>query len=221
MAQLSSRTANEIISAALRRIGNTTIASDAQVELNNLLDRLYVDLRWPFLKTTVTGTVAALNTSTNLPSDFVDIWDRQSFHIIDPTSLAHLPVTTMSQQQFDTYIYPQNPGVPSKIIVDYNTLTWRLYPVPNKEYNYELVYRTRPARITNFDAVVNFPNDALLEQMIFAWACQFEDDDRADKEFEKAHIMMRQFLKGFNIGTGKNRLMALNQSTFFPPNTMR
>lgn len=215
MAQTTTRTANQIIDIALKRIGNTTIAADARIELNSILDRLYVDFRWPFLKTITTGTIAEGGQDVALPSNFVDLWDRQSLHLIDPDSdNARIPLTTVSQQEYDTYLFPEKQSRPTKVLVDYNTLTWTPYPLPNKEYSYELVYRAKPTQITDFDAVVNFPNEALLEQMIFAWACQFEDDERAMQEMALAEKLMRQFLKSFNVNTGKNGVMALRPSRF-------
>lgn len=214
MAQTSARTGTQIIAAALKKIGNETITAEAQVELNNVLDRLYTDFRWPFLRSFVSGSITAGTTSTALPSDFVDIWDRQSLSIIDPTSNTKLPITTWSVQEYDQLINPSEQGTPQKVLVNYNTMTFRLSPLPNQTYTYEIIYRSKPSRITDFSAVVNFPNDMLLEQYIFAWACGFEDDERAMQEMQVAEKMMRQFLKGFNLNTGKNSRVALSSSRF-------
>jgi len=221
MAQTSARTANEIITTALKRIGNETIIAEARVELNNVLDRLYVDFRWPFLKSFVSGSIAQGATSTALPSDFVDFWDRQSLSLIDASSGQKTPLTVWSQQEYDVYESPAMEGSPVMALVNYNTLTFRLSPLPNDTVNYELFYRSKPTRISNFDAVVNFPNDSLLEQYIFAWACSFEDDERAVQEMQLAEKLMRQFLKGFNVGMGKNNTVALSRNRFSPMGSLR
>ena len=221
MAQTSARTGNQIISAALKRIGNETISAEAQVELNNVLDRLYVDFRWPFLKSFATGSILQGATSTALPSDFVDLWDRQSLSIIDVETGGKVPITTWAQQEYDLYNSPQSQGESMMVLVNYNTLTFRLSPLPNQNYTYELVYRAKPARVTNFDVVVNFPNDMLLEQYIFAWACSFEDDERAMQEMQTAERLMRQFLKGHNLSTGKNNKVALVPTRFSPMGNFR
>ena len=228
MAQTTIKTANQIIDLALRRIGNTTIVEDAQAELNNILDRLYADFKWPFLKQTATGTVAAGDSEIALPSDFIDLWDRQSFHLTQapvPTngSAAWWPVTTISQQELDAIWYrdfttpPDDStcwGAPGRVLIDYNNLTFTLYPWPNRAYDYEIVYRAKYVQITNFDLPVNFPNEALLTQLLFAWACQFEDDERAMQEMALGEKLLRQFLKSFNQGTGKNNRMMLQPTRF-------
>ena len=221
MAQTSARTANQIINAALKRIGNETISAEAQVELNNVLDRLYVDFRWPFLKSFVSGTISQGATSTALPTDFVDLWDRHSLSVIDLSSENKIPITVWSQQEYDLYDSPSSDGTPKVVLVNYNTLTFRLSPLPNQNYGYELFYRAKPTRITNFDAVVNFPNDQLLEQYIFAWACSFEDDERAMGEMQMAEKLMRQFLKSYNVGTGKNSKVSLSPNKFSPMGSFR
>lgn len=215
MAQVTIKTANQIIDLALRRIGNTTITADAQAELNNILDRLYTDFRWPFLKTIGTGSISEDQTSEPLPSTFVDLWDRQSLHLIDPTTNARIPLETLAQQGYDPLRNPRKSGTPSFVVIDYNTMTWITYPLPNKAYDYEIIYRARPAQITDFDTVINFPNESLLEQLLFAWACDFEDDERANDELAKADRLLRQFLKSFNVNTGKSATMSLRPSRFF------
>lgn len=213
----SARTANQIITSVLKRIGNETITTEAQQALADIVTRLCEDYRWPFLKKTQTGTIAAGATSTALPSDFADFWSEYSVHLVDPDTGTHIPLRTVSQAEYDTYTEPDVAGQASRVVVDWNARTWTTYPLPHKTYNYKLVYKYVPARITNFDTTIDgFPADAVLAQYLFAWACDYEDDDRAAAELQKAQLLCRQYLKRYNISPAKGDVAALSRSAFTP-----
>jgi hypothetical protein len=199
----SAMTGTQIISQALRRIGNETITLDAQFELNNILDRLYDDYRWPFLKQTGTGSINAGQTSEALPANFVDVWGRNSFKFIDSGG-TRVTADIIGQDEFDiSGVTDVQSSGPFKVFIDMNGQTFRTIPLPDQTYTYEVVYRIKPSRISNFALVVNFPNDALLVQLVYTWALQFEDDDRYAVELQVADRMLKTYLKQFNMSVQK------------------
>jgi len=211
----SARTANAIIASVLKRIGNETITTEAQYELANIVTRLCEDYRWPFLRATATGSIVAADDSVALPSTFGDLWSRFSAKLIDTSTGTYLPLQTMSVADYDLLENPATEGQPTHIIIDFNALTFRVYPLPEKTYNYEIIYRQVPARITDFTVVVaGFPNDSLLSQLLFVWACQYEDDDRYMGELAVAEKMLRTYLKRYNLSPTKGATLALAPATF-------
>lgn len=206
----SGRTGTEIISDALKLLGNETLTSEGQVWLNNILDRLYEDYRWPFQEETATGAVAAGSTSIALPSDFADFWDRHGLRLVDDdgNQFSLIPV---SADEFDGLIDPDLSGQPENAYVDLADLVWRPYPVPEQAYTYRLRYKKKPARITNFALTVTFPNDMLLTQAVFVRGLQHEDDDRYVGEAQILEGMIKNFLKGKNVSplkVGKVRFLS-------------
>jgi hypothetical protein len=178
MANTSNLTGTEIITQALAQVGNSAIVLEAQVALNSILDRFYTDYRWPFLRETATGSLSASAYDTALPSNFVDVWNKNSFRITDPdASGSDRPIEIMTQSEYEQLTYQALPGTPTKVVFDYEALTFTLYPRPNKTLSYSLTYRKRFVPITDFDVVINFPNDDLLIQAVFVWALKWEDDD--------------------------------------------
>jgi hypothetical protein len=208
---MSALTANQIISEALTLAGNPSLTTIAQEWLNNILDRLYEDFRWPFLQKIATGNV---DSSNALPADFSDLWNREGLKVIDTTgNMTSLNV--IQADQYDLLTNPSLPGAPTDALFDLNTLTWAPYPLPNTPFTYSLRYKYKPARVTNFDAVVTFPNDALLVQAVYVRALQHEDDARYDVESIVLLNMTKAYLRSFNVSPLKGRNLSLSSRVFF------
>lgn len=210
----SSRTANEIISDALKQLGNETLTDNAEVWLNNFLDRLYEDYRWPFQEKTATGSLTIGATSVDLPDDFVDFWDRNGLRLADEDGNLFRLVPTPADE-FDLLVQPTTTdGPPELALVNLNDMTWQPYPVPDQAYTWRLRYKYKPSRVTDFDTEVTFPNDELLTQAVFVKGLQFEDDDRYVPESQILEMMIRRFRKGFNVSPTKGKSTKFQSQTF-------
>lgn len=209
----SARTANEIISDALKQVGNETLTSEAQTWLANFLDRLYEDYRWPFQEKSASGTVTEGSTSVNLPSDFLDFWDRNGLRLEDEDGNLSRVVPRQADE-FDLLVQPNDEGLPEIALVNLADMTWQPYPTPDKTYTWRLRYKYKPTRISDFDAVVTFPNDELLTQAVFVKALQFEDDDRYATEATILDGMIKRFRKGFNVSPTKGKSLKFQSQTF-------
>lgn len=217
----SARTGTEIISDALKLLGNETISDLGQVWLNNFLDRLYQDYRWAFQEASTTGSLTAGQSSVNLPSDFLDLWTKSSLKIRDEQG-NYQSLFPLSADDFDQIIDPGLVGKPEHALIDMATLTWRPYPLPDvATYTWTLRYKKKPARITDFSQVITFPNDELLTQAVFVKGLQYEDDDRYVKESEVLELMLRRFRKGYNVSPGRNQKMRVQTTTFRTPLNFR
>ncbi len=210
----SARTANEIISSVLKRVGNETISVEAQYAFADIVTRLCEDYRWPFLRATATGSITAGDDSVALPATFGDLWSKFSAKLVDSTSGQFIPLKSMSVEEYDTLEDPDGEGQPTHIIIDFSDLTFRVYPLPAQTYTYAIIYRTIPARISDYDAAVSFPNDQLLSQLLFVWALQFEDDDRYMVELQVADAMLKRYLKRFNVSPTKTATATLSRDKF-------
>jgi hypothetical protein len=210
---MSRLTANQLISAALARIGNDTITLDAQVELQNILDRLYEDYRWPFLKVTVTGSLAAGDSTVTLPADFADTWDRQSFTLYDSSGNL-IANKIIPNQEFELIDTNSSSSSPFRVWHDVENGTLVLDHTTSTAMTYRLIYRKLPDAVVDFDAVVTFPNDSILIQSLFCWTLQFEDDDRYQTELTVLDGMLRRYIKRFNLSPDKDSRVALNPARF-------
>ncbi len=210
----TARTANEIISDALKQIGNETLTTNAQVWLNNFLDRMYEDLKWPFQEESASGSVTEGASTVNLPADFIDFWDRNGLRLQDSDG-NQFRVVPRSADDFDMLVQPTTPGTPEIALVNFADLTWQPYPAPDQTYTWLLRYKKKPARITNFDAVISpFSNDELLFQAVFVKGLQFEDDDRYVPESLVLEKMIKMYKRGFNLSPTKGKTMNLGSQTF-------
>jgi len=211
---MSSRTPNEIISDALKLLGNETLTNEAEVWLNNILDRLYEDYRWPFQEKSVTGSVPAGATSINLPDDFVDFWDRNGLRLVDDNNNISR-IVPIQADTFDLIVQPTVVGAPEFARIDLATMTWQPYPTPDVTYSYRLRYKKRPDRITDFDSdVIVFPNDAVLTQAVFVRGLQQEDDDRYSAELGILQNMIKAYRRGYNVSPTKGTTIRFQSQTF-------
>ena len=205
-------TGNQIISSALSRIGNDTITLEAQTELQLIINRLNEDYKWPFNRVTTTGNITT--STVALPADFVDFWDRFSFSMYDSTG-SLIPAIVIPTQNFE--LSPSAStinGTPSTVWHDVENNQLVLDTTPTTVTTYRLIYRQLPAQISDYDAVVNFPNDSLLIQLLFVWALQFEDDDRYVQELQVVDKMLARYWRRWGISASINSKIAYNPSTF-------
>jgi hypothetical protein len=211
---MSSRTPNQIISDALKLLGNETLTAEAEVWLNNVLDRLYEDFRWPFQEKSATGAIAAGATSIALPDDFVDFWDRNGLRLVDSNNNISRIIPTQADS-FDLIVQDNTIGPPEFARIDLSLMIWQPYPTPDVNYSYRLRYKKRPDRITDFDAdVIVFPNDAILTQAVFIRGLQFEDDDRYPQELQILENMIKKYRRGYNVSPTKGTTVKFQSQTF-------
>jgi hypothetical protein len=211
---MSSRTPNQIISDALKLLGNETVTDEAQVWLNNILDRLYEDYRWPFQEKSASGTMAAGATAIALPTDFADFWDRNGLRLVDDNN-NFSRIVPLQADTFDLQVNPNQVGPPEFARVDMAELEWQPFPVPDVSYGWRLRYKKRPDRITDFNTdVIAFPNDAILTQAVFVRGLQFEDDDRYPQELNILENMLKKYRRGYNVSPTKGTVIKFQSQTF-------
>ena len=213
----SQLTGNQIITQALEQAGNPSLTTLAQTWLNNILDRLYEDSRWPWQEKQLTAVLPAGSTVITLPGDFIDLWNKQGLKLIDQTSGATRSLIFLTHDEYDVISVPTTPGPPTHFEFTYSVgAGWRPFPTPDKDYNYTLRYKFKPARVTNFDATVSFPNDDLLVQAVYVRALQHEDDARYQVEAEVLAKMIGSYLRQFNISPLRGANVAMRVTTFPP-----
>lgn len=211
----SQLTANQIITQALEQAGNPTLTTLAQTWLNNILDRLYEDSRWPWQEKSLTAVLPAGSTVITLPGDFLDLWNTQGLKVSDQITGATHSLLLLSHDEYDVITAPLTTGTPTHFEFTYSVgAGWRPFPTPDKDYDYTLRYKFRPARVTNFDATVSFPNDDLLVQAVYVRALQHEDDARYPAEAEVLAKMIGSYLRQFNISPLRRANIAMRISTF-------
>lgn len=216
----SKKTANQIINLALNRAGNPTITADAQVELQLIINRLNEDFWWPHLHTTITGSVTPGQATVSLPADYIDVWNKYGIRLTDVNGNVRTLVLKSEEFRLRTALDTVS-GTPEFAVIDDSLQIWRPLPVPEQAYTYQLVYRRLPAQISNFDAVVDFPNDALLVQLLFVWALQREDDARFAEQMIVADNMLKRFIRRYNASPNKSALSGLASTSFAPIGPVR
>lgn len=211
---MSSRTPNQIISDALKLLGNETLTDEAEVWLNNSLDRLYEDYRWPFQEKSASGSLLAGDTSIALPTDFVDFWDRNGLRYQDDDgNIAR--IIPLQADVFDLRVTGSTVGAPQFAKVDLALMTWQPDPTPDANYTWLLRYKKRPLRITDFAAgTIAFPNDTILTQAVFVRGLQFEDDDRYPTEMGVLDMMIKKYRRGYNVSPTKGTTVRFQSQTF-------
>jgi hypothetical protein len=215
---MSQATSTSLISQALKKLGNETLADDADLWLANILDRLYEDHKWPFLEKVETGAVAISDSSIDLPSDFDSPWDVNSFKLRDSDGNEY-PLAFATQYDQDNLISPSGTGAPQHALINLEDMTWRPYPLAAEAYTYVIRYRYKPTRDTGIYTPV-FPNDAILVQALFVDGLQHEDDDRYPVEMARLEKMIRAYKGKFNRQPLKSQKLRLS-SRFRNPGSFR
>jgi hypothetical protein len=187
------RTGSEIVSDALKLLGNETLTTEAEVWLNNVLARLYEDHRWPFQEKTATGTVTAGATAIALPADFADFWDRNGLRLQDSNGNL-FRVIPLQADDFDLVHQPGESGPPQFARIDLAEMEWQPSPVPETVYTWILRYKKSFTEITDFTAAVDFPNDPA--------------------ELNVLENMTKKFRRGYNVSPTKGTAMRFQSQTF-------
>jgi hypothetical protein len=197
---MSALSSDELISTALKKLGNETLTEDAQVWICNILDRLYEDVKWPFLEKTATGALTSGQSSVDLPTDFDSPWDVDSFVLIDSEG-GQYPLAFNTQYDQDLITAPSITGSPRTALINLRTMTWRPYPLPETAYTWQVRYRMKPDEraATYVDFTPAFPNDQILIQALFVEGLQHEDDDRYPQELAILTQMVARYRGKFNI----------------------
>jgi hypothetical protein len=209
------RTANEIINSVLTRVGNLALSDEAEAELNNIMARLYEDYKWPFLTTTVSGTISSGSTNVDLPDDFTDMTSRYSIRLVDSDGniiTSHI----ISDPDFEYFVATPQGSTPMGIHIDFRNNTFRSVPYLDNDIDYVLTYQMNFDPITDYDLPINFPNDQLITQLLFVWALQHEDDDRYTTEIQVADKMLAKYIARFSTSPLRQSRLAMNRSTFIP-----
>jgi|SRR5690242_5677675 len=212
-----------IISTALKKVGNETITTDAQVWIYNILARLYEDFKWPFLEKIATGNLTASQSAVTLPADFDAPWDDDSFVVINSTG-GYSPLIFSTQHDQDFLINPSLTGTPQRALINLQAMTWRPYPLPDTSYTWQVRYKYKPSTeiydgsYANFTPV--FPNDQILVQALFVESLQHEDDDRYTTEMKVLAGMIAQYKAKFNLQANKLQRVRLS-SKFTTPSSFR
>jgi len=208
---MSALDSDTLISTALKKLGNETITTDAEVWLLNVLDRLYEDYKWPFLEKIATGNLTPSQSSVDLPADFDCPWDNDSFQVID-SSGAHIPLTFTTQYGQDLITSPSTTGTPQAALINLQSMTWRPYPLPNTSYTYQVRYKYKPERIDPYATFTPvFPNDQIVIQALFVEGLQHEDDDRYPTELGILQKMVMNYQGKFNKQAQKSPRMRFSR----------
>lgn len=210
---MSALSRDEIISIALQQAGNTTITNLARDWLNNILDRLYEDEKWPFQKKSTEGVVGIGATSVDLPEDFLDVWNDYGLRLVDSQG-REFPLKIRDEDYLDLVSDPSGVGTPEIAVLDFNSRTWRPYPLTNQSFSWRLRYKYKPERLESNDDSILFPNDQLLIEAIYTMALRYEDDDRAPQDLAFLTALIRKYKKGINRHVSKTDKFELNPEVF-------
>lgn len=217
---MSALDSDELISQALKRVGNETITTDAQTWLLNVLDRLYEDFAWPFLEKLTTGNLTSGQSSVSLPADFDSPWDKNSFVLIDSNSSYH-PLAFATGYDQDFLANPATTGTPTQALIDLGSDTWRPYPLPETAYTWQVRYKRKPTRTDPYATFTpDFPNDEIIIQAVFVRALQHEDDDRYVPESQILAQMIARYKAKFNLQAQRSPKVRLS-ARFSTPTTFR
>ena len=220
-------TRKQIVDVALRRAGNTQLASgpnfDAQTWLNQILYDLAVEWSWPTLMTTT--TVAITGPTFSLPTDFLKAQDD-----------AGLILTTInggSQRVFldevDRYTFevaqPTNVGTggfPRIWHADRNAGLGRVFPDPTgNTIVAQLRYQQLPSDIavdTSGDSTIPwFPWSWYLVQYLFVRTLEFEADVRAGPERDRANAMLEKVRQAAKPLRAQEPVIPLDPQVFGTP----
>lgn len=219
-------TRDTIITYAGRMVGNEVVdVTTLRDWLNNIIDTLGKEYRWPELQKTATGTLAKYVTGqaapeVALPADFGDLWDVHSLAVIDANG-NHTVLTPQSWDWFDLITAPtQSTGTPFAAAFNLNTLVWTPYPMPQTSYTWQLRYRIKPSRLSS-NATINFANDDIFIHALYVRLLQLEDDDRYIAEKAVLDQMIARYLGAYNKSPIKNRNIRFNANAFRTPANFR
>lgn len=206
-----------IVAHAGKLVGNETLTTFAGVWLNNIIDSLAQNHRWPELEKVATGSLAQFGGTTpivvSLPADFGDLWDQHSLSILD-TNGSHSVLTPQTWEWYDLITSPLTPGSPGHAAFNLNTQQWTPYPQPSQVYTWQLRYLLKPSRIVTGTDTIPFGTDEIFIQALFVRLLQFEDDSRYPAEYAVLQSMIHQFFGATNTSPIKSPKVRFNSNTF-------
>lgn len=221
----TSMTFDQIVSHAGKLVGNETLTSFADVWLNNIIDTIAQNHRFPELEKTATGTIGAYNgggvgVTVAFPSDFADLWDHESLAVIDANG-NHTPLQPQTWDWYDMIADPLTTGKPRYAIFNLQNRTWTPYPQPDVAYTWQIRYMIKPSRIVTGTDTIPYASDEIFVQALFVRLLQFEDDARYPAEYQMLQKLIQNYFGGVNTSPIKSPAVRFNSRAFRTPGTFR
>lgn len=209
---------SELIAMAIEQSGaDIGITGLAEKWLDNILDRLYEDHKWPFQeKQDAPRPVTMGQVSVPFPGDYQDVWNKYGLQLEDSQG-KRIVLLLRTPDYIDLISDIAVLGTPEVAIIDENTNTWRPYPLPNQSYTVRLRYKHKPVRLSDSgieDPAPLFPNDQLLVEALFTAIMQYEDDERAVQDLAFLDSLVKRYKRGFNKKITRSDKMELNPEVF-------
>lgn len=180
------RTHRQIIDQALKKVGNTKILVEARVELNRILERLYLEHEWPFLYEEASLT---LTSSTALPTDFLKVESPDTglrgTAVNGVTEDWPILIVTPTAWRRQAIPRAETATHPDIAMIDYAEGVLKPWPIPESTVTALLVYKKLPAEsdptdTTTFDAATpTFPYAGLLSDLLEQWGHEYEHNSQA------------------------------------------
>jgi len=222
-------TRDTIIQYAARKAGNEAIdATTLQDWLNNIIDTMAQAYKFPELQKSASGSLSAYVQGQAipeiaLPADFGDLWDVHGLVVVDSNNPggSQQALTPETWEFFDLLVAPTKAvGTPLTAGFNLNNKTWSPYPMPDRQYTWQLRYRIKPARLTS-NVTIPYANDEIFIQALYVQILQFEDDDRYPAELRRLLQLVMTYLTGLNKSPIKERKVRLNSNVFLPIQEVR
>lgn len=180
------RTRRQIIDQALTKAGNSKILVQARVELNRILEKLYVEHEWPFLYKEASLTLTA---STTLPTDFlrVESDDTGLRGTAVDGSTDDWAILIVSPARWRRHAVPRDETGERPLIatIDYAQSILKPWPAPDSVVTALLSYKYLPAEVavtgttedaTNDADIPIFPFAGYLTDVLEEWAADYDHD---------------------------------------------
>lgn len=224
-------TRKQIVDRALRKAGNTALASspdyDAQTWLGQILFDLYMGYRWPWLEaaTTITlnDTTTALSVSFGKPIGD-DSFTVQTINGVSSPQVIRFADSEAFQRLLD--LNPTTTGVPQVWTLVYSTTnsspSVQVWPNPiGAGVTAQLRFQSMPAEIpvdtTGDSTIPTFPWHDYLIQALYVAALEYEFDSRSTTESQKRELMLDRVCKAtFPLRSQTNEI-PLDRSVFGTP----
>lgn len=220
----TSLTFDQIVSHAGKLVGNETLTTFAEVWLNNIIDTIAQNHRFPELEAVATGTIAQYVSgaaiTASFPADFGDLWDHESLAIIDSDG-NHTPLQPQTWDWYDMIADPLTTGKPRYAVFNLQARTWTPYPQPDQAYTWQIRYMMKPSRIVDGSDTIPYASDEIFIQALFVRFLQFEDDARYPTEYAMLQQMIQKYFGGVNTSPIKSPAVRFNSRAFRTPGNFR
>lgn len=219
-------TAGGLTSRVQARIRDTGFSSSTTLDLiNDAINDVFNEYRFPFMQTSTTFTLAAntadITNGADLPTNYV-----QALNLTLTTAgyEKNLPFVTLDQIEemypdpTDTSRYPAN--VPN--VAYYANGTINVFPVPNSAYTVKLTYYKKPTELVADADVPELPSE-FAELIILGAAyraLQIKDNyDQAGVLQNKFDEILQKLAVKYNqIQVGRPTRMRINRRAVGPSN---